>query len=261
MAVDVYSDGSSSGTATAPIGWGWVVLKDGNVTYAGFGGAPLGSNNQAELWGALCGLDKVAASGLWTPGEPLTLISDSMYVLGLANGSYVAKKNPELAHRLRYLMMQFRGKTRWVRGHQLQQQNAKEPTLDVLMNHRCDSLAAKGKATYTPEKVLKKQAKAKEARKPAFAKGSDTSEEAAASMLSAAGEVRERVYQAVLASPSGLTCDECEVLLDLRHQTASARFNELYNACRIVDSGERRKTRSKRNAVVWVAQTAIQNSL
>lgn len=50
----------------------------------------------------------------------------------------------------------------------------------------------------------------------------------------------------------GATCDEVEASMELRHQTASARIHELMKAGSIVDSGTVRKTRSNRNAVVWV---------
>jgi N6-adenosine-specific RNA methylase IME4 len=62
-------------------------------------------------------------------------------------------------------------------------------------------------------------------------------------------EIRER---------GGATCDEVEVALDLRHQTASARVNELLNDGLISDSGLRRHTRSGRAATVWVlAESSI----
>jgi len=48
-----------------------------------------------------------------------------------------------------------------------------------------------------------------------------------------------------------MTCDEVEALGHLNHQTASPRFTELRNAGRIVDTGERRRTRSGRRATVW----------
>lgn len=51
---------------------------------------------------------------------------------------------------------------------------------------------------------------------------------------------------------TGRTCDEVEVLLDLRHQTASARIRELVMLGFLKDSGERRATRSGRQARVYV---------
>lgn len=49
----------------------------------------------------------------------------------------------------------------------------------------------------------------------------------------------------------GATCEEIEVALDMRHQSASARVNELMNTQRIAVHGLR-KTSSGRNAFVWV---------
>lgn len=50
----------------------------------------------------------------------------------------------------------------------------------------------------------------------------------------------------------GATSDEAEAVLKLSHQTCSARFNELRNAGLIVDSGDRRATRSGRKAAVYI---------
>ena len=51
----------------------------------------------------------------------------------------------------------------------------------------------------------------------------------------------------------GATCDEVEVALDMRHQTASAIISVEYrNTGVIIASRRRRKTRSGRGATVWV---------
>jgi hypothetical protein len=86
---------------------------------------------------------------------------------------------------------------------------------------------------------------------PPFVRGSDTSEAAAQSMMHTVGQLRTRVHRVIESSPCGMTCDEVEVALKLRHQTASARVRELAIMGRIRDSGRRRKTRSGRSAVVW----------
>ncbi|HCU25405.1 MAG TPA: hypothetical protein DF383_10320 [Deltaproteobacteria bacterium] len=52
----------------------------------------------------------------------------------------------------------------------------------------------------------------------------------------------------------GATCDEAEQKLNLSHQCCSARIRELYQDGLIEDSGERRKTRSGRKAIVWKIQ-------
>jgi hypothetical protein len=66
------------------------------------------------------------------------------------------------------------------------------------------------------------------------------------------------VLEAVKAAGlAGLTCDEVEQRLSMTHQTASARVHELAKLEAIVDSGRKRKTRSGRGAVVWIAALPI----
>ena len=91
--------------------------------------------------------------------------------------------------------------------------------------------------------------------------GVDTSQEAAESVAPTAAAMRARVYQMLLVRP--MTCDEIEVALDLRHQTAAARLWELEgNGTQangmprpklIEKTDERRKTRSGRSARVYRA--------
>jgi len=80
----------------------------------------------------------------------------------------------------------------------------------------------------------------------------DTSKEAAESMIGSAGSMRIKVYHAIANSRSGLTDDEIEIQTGMRHQTASARRRELVLSGSIVPSGEKRKTRSGRQAVVHI---------
>lgn len=86
---------------------------------------------------------------------------------------------------------------------------------------------------------------------PGFMKESPTSRAAAESMMISAASLRGLVL-AYIGKTSGLTCDEVEVGLGLRHQTASARITELKLAGRIRSIG-RRPTRSGRYAEVWIA--------
>jgi hypothetical protein len=81
---------------------------------------------------------------------------------------------------------------------------------------------------------------------------SDTSA-AAAGTVTRADLARDEaiVYRAIEARPR--TCDEVEYLTGLAHQTASARIRGLVLRARVVDSGERRRTRRNRPAVVWRA--------
>jgi len=77
----------------------------------------------------------------------------------------------------------------------------------------------------------------------------DTSGEAGASLSNIAGVARQCYDEIVLAG--GLTVDQLEVALNGRHQTISARVNQLRDGGWVIDSGIRRKTRSNRNAIVW----------
>ena len=88
---------------------------------------------------------------------------------------------------------------------------------------------------------------------PPYVKGSETSRAAAASMVPFTSTIKERVFDCIASLVGGATCDEIEAALNLRHQTASARIRELALAKRIKAKGTR-KTRSGRNADVWVVR-------
>lgn len=79
----------------------------------------------------------------------------------------------------------------------------------------------------------------------------DTSERAAQSMRPHAARLRNQVF-AYIKSRRNATCDEVEVALRMRHQTASARIRELVLYRQLADSGLRRLTRSGRTARVYV---------
>lgn len=87
-----------------------------------------------------------------------------------------------------------------------------------------------------------------------YAKNSDTSRAAAASVEPDARTLRGIILAFIRGRGDfGATCDEIEVELGLRHQTASARVFELREAKYIGDFASRRKTRSGRAAVAWKA--------
>ncbi len=88
------------------------------------------------------------------------------------------------------------------------------------------------------------------------ANGTDTSQAAAKSIAADAASLRDRVYDAIRKSDNGLTTDEIEQLMGLNHQTASPRVWELHRRSLIGDSGQRRKTRSNRLAIVYRVLTA-----
>lgn len=89
---------------------------------------------------------------------------------------------------------------------------------------------------------------------PPHVKGSDTSLAAAKSQLPGAANMRNRVLVYIRAARGmGMTCDECEEQMAGRHQSISARVRELVLLKKIRDSGHRRKTRSGRQARIYVA--------
>ncbi|MDR7037365.1 putative transcriptional regulator [Methylobacterium sp. BE186] len=87
---------------------------------------------------------------------------------------------------------------------------------------------------------------------PPFVRGSDTSERAADRIAGSVSHLRKVVLDAIERASSGMTCDECEHVTGLRHQTCSARVRELVQLGLIKDSGARRPTRSGRNARVYL---------
>jgi len=88
-----------------------------------------------------------------------------------------------------------------------------------------------------------------------FQNHSETSKLAAEEACSMARTLRERVYREIAARGQvGATDDELQVSLAMNPSTQRPRRIELVTACRVQDSGVKRKTRSGRLAVVWRAQ-------
>jgi ribonuclease HI len=154
----VYADGSSNGNSTGAIGWGWVVLMDDRVLCAGSGGAPVGTNNVAELMGAREGLRALLShpefEAMAGKVYSIELVSDSQYVLGLANGAFSATKNVALATHVREICSRAIVSTRWVRGHD-----------GHPINEMCDKLAKHGKYQYAPPKKTNRGARRRQRRK------------------------------------------------------------------------------------------------
>lgn len=152
VALTVYSDGSSSGRSKAPGGFGWLIVRDGEVLLCGFGGDSSTTNNLMELRGAYEGLEAVLRRRLRLPGEPVVLCSDSEYTLGFARGELVARHNLQETTRLTAAAKALEATTRWVRGHGLTQgMRWEEAHIDTLFNHRCDILAKHGKSKIAAE--------------------------------------------------------------------------------------------------------------
>jgi transcription initiation factor IIE alpha subunit len=87
---------------------------------------------------------------------------------------------------------------------------------------------------------------------PPFQKHSETSRQAARDVL--AKPMREIVLEALIHRGNrGATDDELQTALGMDPSTERPRRVELERAGLVIDSGERRKTRSGREAVVWMA--------
>jgi Fic family protein len=88
--------------------------------------------------------------------------------------------------------------------------------------------------------------------RPGFVRDSDTSRAAADSFdESDLSRQKQLIMGCYHARRNGLTCDEIEVALGFRHQTASARIRELVLNGFLVDTGLRRQTRSGRPARIY----------
>lgn len=117
---------------------------------------------------------------------------------------------------------------------------------------------------FTLKQQVFSQARPSELPRPPlkFAAGSDTSKEAARDSAPNMATLREEVYSNILNSGlEGRTCDEVQAALANRHgdkhQSLSPRFVELHEALLITKTGRRRKTRSNRNADVYVASCLL----
>lgn len=81
----------------------------------------------------------------------------------------------------------------------------------------------------------------------------DTSAEAGEAKRATAASDESLVLEEIRkAGDHGLVDDEGEVLLDIIHQTYSARRRALSEKWAVVDSGRRRKTRKNRPGIVWI---------
>ncbi len=126
----LYTDGSSTGGRGVG-GYGWIVVVDDVVVHAGYGSALATTNNLMELEAAIQGLKYL---NTYFEFADITLISDSAYVLGIANGTYTASKNLDETKSLRELTIKTKAITQWVRGHS-----------GDTYNELADSLAKMGK--------------------------------------------------------------------------------------------------------------------
>lgn len=88
---------------------------------------------------------------------------------------------------------------------------------------------------------------------PPASRKSLTSQAAAKSVAHAVSFIEDRIVEHVRAcGANGATAEETATALELRTQTCSARFSEMRESGRLIDSGRTRRTSSGRAAVVWI---------
>jgi transcription initiation factor IIE alpha subunit len=81
--------------------------------------------------------------------------------------------------------------------------------------------------------------------------GTETSREAALEIRKALPKLEGRVLIFIAGRPDGATNEEIETALQMTGNTVRPRVVELRERKLIHDSGQTRKTRSGRNAIVW----------
>lgn len=132
MHIFLYTDGAAKGNP-GPGGYG-IVLEAGPHRKELSQGFKITTNNRMELLAVIVGLE-----ALKNPGQSVTVVSDSKYVVDAVDKKWVfgwekkgfkGKKNPDLWMRFLKVYRQHKVDFRWVKGHNNHPQN-----------ERCDQLA------------------------------------------------------------------------------------------------------------------------
>ncbi len=89
---------------------------------------------------------------------------------------------------------------------------------------------------------------------PPHVRDSTTSKAAAVRAEPKARTQRQRVYAYLRHAPTGATDEQMQDALAMNPNTQRPRRIELVQAGSVRDSGRRQKTRSNRDAVVWIAE-------
>lgn len=138
MTIYLYSDGSSTGRSDREWGYGFVVVENYEIIGQGFGGGPSGTNNVAEIRGAIEGMWWLLDNKI---KQKAILVADSQYVLNVATRACNVYKNVELCNTLQMMYPVLCKEARWVKGH------SKNP-----YNELADQLSKNGKALYAPRR-------------------------------------------------------------------------------------------------------------
>jgi len=118
---EIYTDGACIGNP-GPGGWGAVVVRDGE-TEDFSGSEPRTTNNRMEIAAVIRGLEKVPKH------EPVTVHSDSTYVINTVTKGWQRKANQDLWAELDRALAGRNVRWEWVRGHRGSQLNERAHSL------------------------------------------------------------------------------------------------------------------------------------
>lgn len=140
--IHLYTDGSAirNGCSDSACGWAYVCMVQGkdDYVYKGHDGCVGATNNQMEMTAVLRGLQIAENLGKDTP---ITVYSDSKYVIETLKGNYSIKKNHQLWAELfsevsKFSHIQFQ----WIRGHADNKYNIEVDRLAVAESRKRDIL-------------------------------------------------------------------------------------------------------------------------
>lgn len=140
--IHLYTDGSAirNGCADSACGWAYICrIKDNNeYTFKNHGGCKGATNNQMEMTAVLEGLKVAETVGT---DRPLTIYSDSKYVIETLKGNYKIGKNHQLWAELIKLVRKFDNvQFQWVKGHSTNTYNNEVDKMAVSESKKYDKL-------------------------------------------------------------------------------------------------------------------------
>jgi ribonuclease HI len=141
--IEIFTDGAASGNP-GPGGYG-VILRSGNHYKELSGGFRMTTNNRMELLAVIEGLN-----ALKTPGQAVTVVSDSKYVVdsvekkwvfGWVKTGFKGKKNKDLWIRFLNVYKLHNVKFVWIKGHNAHPENERCDVLAVAAGRNRAALA------------------------------------------------------------------------------------------------------------------------
>ncbi|MGH8011610.1 MAG: ribonuclease H family protein [Candidatus Binataceae bacterium] len=106
----IYADGSCLGNP-GPGGWGVIIIESAGASASFSGGEPRTTNNRMEITAAIEGLSAIP------PGLPITLRSDSLYLVNTMRLGWKRRQNLDLWEKLDAAVARHRVSFEWVEGH------------------------------------------------------------------------------------------------------------------------------------------------